>query len=132
MKSILYVSCRRLEPLLRANDISDILTTSRIRNVEREVTGALIVTILHFAQILEGPEDALTELLGLIQRDHRHFDVRVVSSKTVVRRDFVKWSLAHAGESSLAAGLVEAAIKSPNLDIDVHAERIRNFILMLA
>lgn len=63
------------------------------------VTGALVYTRSNFAQILEGPDEAVDALMAKIARDPRHDHVTVVDVQRPAERIFDHWSLAYAGGS---------------------------------
>lgn len=115
LKSLLYVS----ESLLRLPDDADILDrivgTSQQRNAERDITGALIASRGHFAQILEGPDAGVEATMARIAGDPRHRRVTVVIEREAGRRRFETWTmlLAYAGNSFY----VDRHI-SPLLDVD--------------
>ena len=80
-------------------EIARIVEVSRERNAEREVTGALIYTRARFAQILEGPAEAVDEIMDKISRDDRHRQVTVVDVRRTPQRRFADWSLCYSGAS---------------------------------
>lgn len=63
------------------------------------VTGALVYTRSRFAQILEGPDEAVDAIMAKIARDPRHEQVTVVDVQRPAERAFGSWSLAYAGGS---------------------------------
>jgi hypothetical protein len=63
------------------------------------VTGALVFTEARFAQVLEGPEASITELMADIERDKRHRDVEVVLVESIAERRFPGWAMAYRGGS---------------------------------
>lgn len=78
--------------------IDAIVAVSRPRNAALDVTGALIFSGDSFAQIIEGPTEAITELRARISRDARHGELLTVAEGTdQVGRDFADWSLAYSG-----------------------------------
>lgn len=77
--------------------IDAIVAVSRPRNAVLEVTGALIFSGDSFAQIIEGPTEAIAELRARISRDVRHRDLLTVAEGEKSRRDFGDWSLAYSG-----------------------------------
>lgn len=77
--------------------IDAIVTVSRPRNAALEVTGALIFSGDSFAQIIEGPTDAIAELRARIARDERHEELLTVADGKKGSRDFADWSLAYSG-----------------------------------
>jgi hypothetical protein len=96
--SLLYVS--KAIPAPDADDrVQAIVDVSIPRNASLDVTGALVFTGPHFAQVLEGPEEAVEELMVSIRRDARHRDVDVVESVEIPARRFTGWSLAYSGPS---------------------------------
>ena len=104
---ILYCSKNLIEgeDAKRDAEITQILQTSRRKNKEQNVTGALLFDSGYFAQALEGPRLAIEQIFERIQRDPRHGDVTVLSSQTDGRRDFPEWSMARiAPPGGVASG----------------------------
>ena len=101
---ILYCSRSRLQgeadETLKA--IQSILAVSRVNNGHQGVSGALLFSDGCFAQVLEGPLDAVEAAFERIQCDERHSDVTVLQSGTVVARDFPDWSMGFAGAAHSA------------------------------
>ncbi|MEJ1935248.1 BLUF domain-containing protein, partial [Nostoc sp. NIES-2111] len=59
------------------------------------ITGHLICDEGWFAQILEGPETAVKDLVGRIARDPRHSEMTVLSERRLLAdRTFPRWSMA--------------------------------------
>lgn len=104
--SLLYVSKSCLRLPQEEGRVADIVAVSRRRNVALEVTGALMFVETHFAQVLEGPEAAVTTLMESIRADPRHTDLTVIDTEALVRRRFARWTMAYAGPRTL----VEAQI----------------------
>ena len=104
--SLLYVSRSLLRLPEQAGAVDAIVATSRSRNQALDVTGALVFTEKQFAQYLEGPADAVRELMASIEADSRHGDLRVIFDKPLVSRRFPAWALAYAGPSTFVAGHV--------------------------
>ncbi len=86
-----------------AEAVSAILATARHNNRQAGVTGALLFTRSWFAQVLEGPRDAVEATFERIQSDMRHGDVTVLSFLAAEQRSFPNWSMAFAGEPTEAA-----------------------------
>ena len=97
--SLLYVSQSNLRLPAQAAEVDRIVATARARNALLNVTGALVFTQARFAQILEGPEASIAELMASIERDKRHRDVEVVLVETIAERRFPDWSMAYRGGS---------------------------------
>ena len=106
MNSNLYslIYCSR--NLIRGNDaettaeIQSILAKSRENNGRAGITGALLYNAGNFAQILEGPLEAIGRTFEVIQRDPRHSEVTVIHSGPVETRHFPEWSMAFSGNSA--------------------------------
>jgi hypothetical protein len=67
------------------------------------VTGALIFTGVHFAQVLEGSAPAVEILIRRIASDERHTHFDVLQDTEIDRRHFRTWSMAYSGPSSYLA-----------------------------
>ncbi len=81
-----------------AQDIDQILETSRINNAAVGVTGALMFNAGYFAQVLEGPQEAVEATFERIQQDPRHGEVSLMSFEPA-ERSFADWSMAFVGRS---------------------------------
>jgi hypothetical protein len=124
-QTLIYVSRKLLAPATERAEIASIMEISRERNAALAVTGALLVTIGNFAQVLEGPPDAIEALMARIRRDPRHRDVQVVRTAPIQRRRFPTWSLAYAGDASYIARHIEPLMDA---DPDTNAHRIDELI----
>ncbi len=103
--SLLYVSKTLLEFPAGAAEVAKIIEGSLIRNASLGITGALMSTSNHFAQVLEGGRAAVEELMASINRDPRHMKVKIIRV-TEEKRRFPDWALAYSG----TAGLVDRHI----------------------
>jgi hypothetical protein len=99
LKSLLYASVSTLAAGEAEREIGRIVEVSRERNGERGITGTLVYNRARFAQILEGPVEAVDEIMASIVRDDRHEQVTVIDVVPATRRRFPGWSLCYAGES---------------------------------
>ena len=73
--------------------LSSILTTSRVNNKKREITGALICREDIFLQLLEGPKEDIEETYDSIKRDDRHLNVQNLIDHNVDDRLFPAWAM---------------------------------------
>ena len=78
-------------------EVQQILQVSRRNNLKVHVTGALLFNSSCFAQVLEGPLEAVEQTFERIQRDPRHADVTVLELMSATVREFPAWSMAFAG-----------------------------------
>ena len=86
-----------------AADIGSILAASRRNNARDGITGGLLFSAGCFAQVLEGPLDAVESAFERIQCDERHSDVTVLQSEPIAARDFPDWSMAFAGADAASS-----------------------------
>jgi hypothetical protein len=82
-----------------SNVIDDILATSRRNNEKAGVTGALMFNSGCFAQVLEGPREALEATFERIQQDERHGEVSLLAFEPIDRRTFETWSMGFVGRA---------------------------------
>lgn len=101
---LVYVSISRIEPpgALR-REIESLLNVSRQRNALAGISGALLFNRGRFAQILEGPHDALRATYVRIAGDPRHTDLSVLQFESVGARGFGHWSMAYIGNDNLTS-----------------------------
>ncbi|MEX8056936.1 BLUF domain-containing protein [Microbacterium sp. 16-032] len=91
--SISYVSAAA-EPF-DDDRLHDLLAQSRRSNHEHDLTGMLLYRRGRFFQVLEGPQDAVDELMTKIRRDPRHTDVRVLLTEHIDDRRFTEWTMGY-------------------------------------
>jgi hypothetical protein len=77
-------------------DLDAILAVARRNNAAMRVTGAMMLSNMHFAQVLEGPPDAVEEVFERIQMDARHTAVAVLEVADVQARAFDAWTMGFA------------------------------------
>lgn len=88
---VMYLS-RSRRPMSEG-DLEDLLAGSRRRNEARGISGMLLYDAGHFAQVVEGPTDALAALMARIEQDPRHEDVVVLSAGPITERFFEGWGM---------------------------------------
>jgi hypothetical protein len=97
---LVYYSRNRIaEPDVRGPaEIDQILAASRVNNAAVGITGALMFNAGYFAQVLEGPQQAVEATFERIQQDARHGDVSLLSFDEAAPA-FAAWSMAFVGAS---------------------------------
>ena len=85
----------------RRPDIQDIIGVSRTRNGPLCVTGVLVSSGEHFAQVLEAPAETLTALMRSIRRDDRHSILYEWPSRPTVARWYSDWSMGYLQDDTL-------------------------------
>ena len=73
--------------------LSSILTTSRVNNKKRNITGALICREDIFLQLLEGPKTGIEETYDSIKRDDRHLNIQHLLDRDIDQRLFPAWAM---------------------------------------
>jgi hypothetical protein len=111
--SLLYVSEATHSLPGGGDPVEAIVEVALSRNAALDVTGALIFTGNHFAQVLEGPPAAVAELMVSISRDERHGHVDVVETASIAERRFPDWSLAYAGPSVFVDRHIAPLLQGP-------------------
>ena len=102
---LVYNSRNRVAGAPTAMDetIRGILAVSRVNNARVGVTGALMFNAGCFAQVLEGPSEAVETTFERIQQDERHGEVSLLALEPVEERLFTDWSMAYVGASQADA-----------------------------
>lgn len=86
MLSTLIYRSRAVEPV-SSEDLTGLLIRARERNAALQVTGILLFDGIHFVQLLEGPDTAVTQLFHAIRRDAAHKNVvRLMQDQGPARR----------------------------------------------
>lgn len=99
LETVTYVSRARLSGRPGMREVERIVDASRRNNPGAGITGGLIFTELHFAQVLEGKADVLDALLARIAADPRHDNMAIVERRAIEGRRFAGWAMAYSGPS---------------------------------
>jgi hypothetical protein len=104
---VIYYSRNRLagSPTEMADAIDKLLDVCRRENSKCGLTGALMFNQSCFAQVLEGPADAVEATYRRIARDPRHSDIELLADGQVPQRSFPTWSMAYVGCSDAKTAL---------------------------
>lgn len=117
MLSLAYVSRPTPWQKSRSETLEDIRTVSIARNSMLDITGVLIATVTHIAQVLEGPERAVDTVMASIVDDPRHCDIVVVNRAKIDRRCFPLWRMLRFEEQKFADAALVPMLSA------LHAER---------
>lgn len=132
MKSTLYVSRSNLTDLDPCREVSCIVASARERNSANCVTGMLVFTGEHFAQLLEGPEEAIDMIMASIRQDPRHHSLREFV-EPVSERSFAAWSLGYVGQSTYVDRRVKSLLAAaPDSALSNMQAEFRNLMLLFA
>lgn len=88
---VLYRSLTDLTP--QDQGCRDLLAEARARNSQLGLTGHLHLEDGSFFQWLEGPSDAVADVMQMIRRDPRHRDLEVLSEGVQQERQFGEWTM---------------------------------------
>jgi hypothetical protein len=125
----MYISRSNLVPETATAAVDKIVIQSVSHNSRHLVTGALIFTGERFAQIIEGPAEAVAQLRSTITADPRHGDlVRLTPLSSGFRR-FAGWSLAYCGPSHFVITAVERALRASGGERRVAVNNLTNLMV---
>lgn len=88
-------------------DLPAILAVARERNSAAGITGILLFHDGNFLQVLEGSEEAVEQIYGLIARDVRHKGCLVLERRECASRLFDGWAMALRRTSDLGPNQLE-------------------------
>jgi len=123
LESQLYISKYAGRNAQARPDIDDIVSWASVKNPSISVTGALIFTGQHFAQILEGESETLDRLMASIARDTRHEILKTFVRTQISGRSFPSWGLAYAGQSHFVSGHIARLITNGQATTTRRGER---------
>jgi len=86
-----------------AANVDQILAVSRRNNGRDGITGALLFNAGCFAQVLEGPLDAVEVAFERIQQDEQRGEVSLLTLEPVAARSFPNWAMGFVGQSAANA-----------------------------
>ena len=119
LRQLFYLS--RAAAALTDLEVRQILQISQRNNRRKDITGCLLYTGRHFAQVLEGERALLDELVDRIARDKRHTELVVAIDQQVSVRRFPDWSMGILYKSD-AADRIEDALVSGRLSAELALE----------
>lgn len=91
-----------------------IVATAVKRNPASGLTGALLFTGRHFAQVLEGDSASIDGLMAAISDDSRHDQLMMVARGPLIERRFCDWSMAYFGPSQFVSRHVTRLLNDPS------------------
>ncbi len=91
------------------------MASSRKNNAQRGLTGALLFTGEHFAQVLEGTAASIDQMMAQVTTDVRHDEIIMIAREPIVTRRFGEWSMAYSGPSQFVARHVTRLLNGPAL-----------------
>jgi len=131
MKSLLYVSKVNHRSFDAQLDIGRIVEGARSRNLFNDVSGMLVFTGDYFAQLLEGPAEAVDLIMGSIRADPRHHWLSE-HVQPITNRSFGAWSLGYEGQSTYVDRLVRSLFAAPARSLHEAQAELQDLMLHLA
>lgn len=113
LQSLLYISRSRIDSAEAQDVVQSIVDCAVLCNLSWEITGALLFTGTYFAQVLEGRQSAIDQLMDNLIRDDRHEAIVIVERSPLARRQFASWSLAYFGPSQFVNRHVTRLLNTP-------------------
>ena len=95
-------------------NLSALCRSAQKYNATAQITGILTFHNGAFAQILEGPEPALRELLSRITEDTRHFNLRVSADGPIDQRCYADWSMEYLIPNDFVHKQIEGFLQQAN------------------
>lgn len=118
MYRIVYISTAAIS--FSDKELEALLEVARKKNVQREITGLLILKGRSFLQCLEGPKKEVLEIFNTIKEDKRHNSIVQVIAEEDTQRLFPDWSMGYKNFNHLHA------VKSPKLKDFSEVENINS------
>lgn len=95
---------------LPSEELFRIIEQSARNNPFADITGFLIYADGDFLQLVEGPLQALEDLLTVLRRDPRHHSLQIVSRREIYERSFPRWRMKRVGDGQDALGELRAVL----------------------
>jgi hypothetical protein len=92
-RQVIYCSQLAIASERVSDEIAAILRSARRRNAALGVTGCLAYNSRWFAQVVEGPPEAVQSLVSVISRDKRHVEFHIMLDRPIRARSFPDWSM---------------------------------------
>lgn len=129
MERLLYVSKSKIKMGDVHAVVSDIVAKAEEWNVDHNLTGALIFTGTHFAQVLEGSQKDIDEVMVKINNDARHESVSVIDRSPITERQFPHWAMAYQGPSQFVSRHVTRLLHATS---GLEQKRATDWLIQLA
>jgi hypothetical protein len=114
LSSLLYTSCSTIAPGDAEAVVQGIIAKATARNADLGLTGALLFTGAHFAQVLEGDDTAIAMMMEVLNHDPRHDHLLIIRQGTIAKRRFGDWRMAYMGPSQFVSRHVTRLLNNPS------------------
>ncbi|MEO3404683.1 BLUF domain-containing protein [Mucilaginibacter sp. CAU 1740] len=110
MEYLVYVSTAK--KTMEDADLLELLTQSRERNLQHNITGILLYSEGTFMQVLEGEKDDVYKIYASIERDLRHRNIIKLVTGLADKRVFPNWSMAFSSVNAETLEMIEGYFNS--------------------
>jgi hypothetical protein len=129
MYSLIYLSSA-IEKFTKEG-LDELLTISRERNIEHNITGLLILKDYMIVQYIEGEEKEVKQLFENIKKDSRHFNVNLLHEEIITKRLFHNWSMGIKNYDELEGVELEYTKNFDFEDLDNLPQLFQKFITQM-
>jgi len=91
MLAAMYISQSRID----RSQVDELVSASLSNNYNLGITGGMIFTGRLFAQVIEGPADAVNNLIDKIALDDRHSGFKILLKEPVAERSYRDWNMGY-------------------------------------
>lgn len=130
LERIIYISESKIDSAEAEDVVAKLVVASRPRNANLAVSGALLFTGTHFAQILEGPPSSIAVIMSALRTDPRHSNLFIAARYPISIRIFSGWQMAYHGPSQYVARHVNRLLdKNSQSDQKRVTDRLTQLVL---
>ena len=129
MERLLYVSKSNIKEIDVLAVVSHVVAKAAEWNIDHDLTGALIFTGTHFAQVLEGSPKDIDDVMVIITNDPRHGSVSVINRSPITERQFPHWAMAYQGPSQFVSRHVTRLLHATS---GLEKQRATDWLIQLA
>jgi hypothetical protein len=124
VKWLLYTSRINIPPDRVEAELAGVVARSCDRNLAGGVSGAMIATTTRVAQYVEGPDEAVADLMRRIEPDPRHAELQIVAAGERRERQFPGWGMHYVGGSVFVQRRIADAIEDSTMSGLMRADRL--------
>jgi hypothetical protein len=129
LRRLIYVSASLLEPGDVEEELAALVAQARSRNQRLSLSGCLLFSGGTFAQLLEGSEEDVRDVMRSICADRRHEGVRVIEETSAAERCFSSWGLGFGGPSLYVTKAIRAAVRDADNGRREGIENLRRLMI---
>ena len=128
MNYLIYVSSA--VNLMTEQELEELLKISRLKNLEKNITGMLLYSDGTFIQVLEGRREDVKSTFEAIKKDERHKNLILIIEGDLEKRNFPDWSMGYLSVKREQMQSLEGYI-NPGKDIFLNTGSVHPAIMVL-